>query len=91
MLVVFGVPFWPYFGQLFCPEAIYNEKGEHVTFDDGCTFSHDSQGPEGSENDTFWENLTSESTSFFGQRFGSENDDFGGHLGEPFGPQSRSE
>ena len=50
--------FWGcFFGRLlvtfWCPEAIHNEKGEHVTFDDSCTFSHDFQRPQGTENDTF--------------------------------------
>ena len=50
--------FWPLFGSMFgrivdhfrCPEASAVEKGEHVTFDDSCTFSYDLQGPQETEN-----------------------------------------
>ena len=38
--------------------------------DDSCTFSHDFQGPQGTQNTWFGEHLGSESMPFFGHRFG---------------------
>ena len=55
MLVVLGVFAGRMLVTFWCPEAIHNEKGEHVTFDDSCTFSHDFQGPQGTENYTLCE------------------------------------
>ena len=46
-------------GYFLSPEVIHNENGEHVIFDDCCRFSHDFQGPKGSENVTLREKMTS--------------------------------
>ena len=53
MLVVFGAQVWPLFVNCWCLETIVNEKDEHVSFVDSCTFSHDFQGPQGTEYETF--------------------------------------
>ena len=91
MLVVVGVPFGIYLENFLCLETIHDEKGEHVICDDGCTFSHNCQGPEGSENDIFQKTATSWDRSFYGHRFVSQNDHLGGHFREPFGLQKWSE
>ena len=53
ILVVVGYLFGRLLDNVWCQEAIGHEKGEHVTFDDSCTFSHDFQGPQGIENGNF--------------------------------------
>ena len=47
ILVVLGSQFWVLFGNIWCQEAIVNEKGEDVFFDNGCMVSKDFQGPQG--------------------------------------------
>ena len=59
MLVVLGFLFGRILVHCGCLETIFNEKGEHVTFDDSSTFSHDFQGPKGKDNCKVAENLTS--------------------------------
>ena len=59
-------------------------------FDESCTFSHDFQGPQRTENNPSSKLLTSWNMPFFGQRFGRQHVDFGGYLGEPFAAQKLS-
>ena len=41
ILVVLGSHFWSFLVHMWCPEAIVDEKGEHVFFVDSCMFSKD--------------------------------------------------
>ena len=59
------------FCVFLCLEAIVNQKGEHVFFVDSCMFSKDFQGPQGTENQQFDQQLTSWDMPFFGRRVGS--------------------
>ena len=89
------VIFWSFWGSLFgrlwdhfwCQEAVAHEKGEHAIFAKSCTFSHDFQLPQRTENEQFSEFLTSCTMPFFGQRFGPQNVDFG-FVFEIVAPQS---
>ena len=71
LLVVLGTHFCHLFVNILCPEAIVDEKGEHVFSVESCTFSKDLQGPQGTENRKINQKLTSWDMPFFGRRFGT--------------------
>ena len=85
MLVVLGVRFWQLFANIWCREAIVNEKGEPVFFVDSCVVSDDFEGPQGTENYKCDQHLTSWDMPFFRHRFGGTILSFLGGMLEHFG------
>ena len=47
--VILGSLFNNVFGHVWCQEASAYENAKHMICDDGCKFSHDFQGPQGTK------------------------------------------
>ena len=71
ILIVPGCLFVHHLVYFWCQDMIISKKNEHVIFDKSSTFSHDFQGPPGTENRQFGGILPSQDMPFSEQRFWS--------------------